>query len=244
MALTLDVLILAFLGATIFYAIKLSKSLNEFKAHRNEFNNVITSLLSAIDKAERSINDLKKVSMKEAAELERMIKKSKLMFEDLKIINEAGENMAKRLEKLAEKNREIAQKVNPSASMSDTVMTVRDDDKIHSKVSYSLGEIEEGDQGRVGVGSKKNRVREIKKRIKNDYKSTLKTVEKDDIEDNKFPSFMIRDRDFLDVASLEDHLDASTSNDDNYDMPEELQSKAERELFAALKANEKNNRGR
>ena len=72
------------------------------------------------------------------------------MFEDLQIINEAGENMAKRLEKLAEKNREIAQK---SHSHIDSEMGR----KISSKVPYKP-----------------------KRQAKKNYTETLEIVEKND----------------------------------------------------------------
>ncbi len=221
-SLVLDVVILGFLVATIFYVIRLTKGLSDFKAHRREFNGVITSLLSSIDKAERSVHSLKQVSVQEAAELERLIKQSKLMYEDLKIINEAGESMAKRLEKLAERNREVAQK--SRHPIMGEVMGGIDEQKISSKVPL------------------KSKSRTTKK----DYKSTLKTVDKHISESDTgddLPSFMIQDREFTDFSSLEDHLDASTSNDawdDDNDMPANLQSRSEQELFAALRKNERN----
>ncbi len=206
-SLILDVVILGFLIATIFYAIRLSKSLSDFKAHRREFNGVITSLLSSIDQAERSVHSLKQVSVHEAAELERLIKQSKLMFEDLQIINEAGENMAKRLEKLAEENRKIAQKSHRSFGDND-------DGKIHSKVPFKS-----------------------KSRSKKDYKSTLKAVDKDD----NMPSFMIQDREFDNDFGGGDAQN-NMADDLHSEMPNDLQSKAEQELFAALHNNERNNK--
>ncbi len=207
--LVLDVAILAFLIATIFYVIRLSKGLSEFKAHRREFNGVITSLLSSIDQAERSINSLKQVSVQEAAELERLIKQSKLMFEDLQIINEAGENMAKRLEKLAEKNREIAQK-------SHSHIGGEMGGKISSKVPYKS-----------------------KKQAKKNYTETLEIVEKSDAD---LPSFMIQDREFSNIDSLDDPISNDIIGDmgDDY-QSDKLQSQAEKELFAALRSNKSKN---
>ena len=112
-ALVLDIVVLVFLGATIFYALRLSKSLNNFKASRREFDGVITSLLSSIDQAERSVQTLKQVSAQEAEELGNLIQQSKMMSEELKIINESGEGMARRLEALAEANRKIVQSSRP-----------------------------------------------------------------------------------------------------------------------------------
>ncbi len=206
--LILDVIVLVFLLTTIFYVMRLSKGLSDFKAHRREFDGLITSLLSSIDQAERSVNTLKQVSGKEAAELDKLIKQSKLMSEELLIINEAGENMAKRLEKLAERNREVAQRSNP-------IMSARNEEKIHSPV-----------RGR-----------------KKDYKSTLKKV--DNEEGSELPTFMIQDREFDNIEGLENHLDASVSNDawdgEDDSMPDNLQSQAEQELFAALRSAKRGN---
>ncbi|PCJ97531.1 MAG: hypothetical protein COA45_09705 [Zetaproteobacteria bacterium] len=212
-ALFLDIIILAFLGATIFYVMRLSRNLNTFKAHRREFNNVITSLLSSIDQAERSIQTLKQVSAQEAGDLEDLILQSKAMSEELKIINEAGEGMAKRLEVLAEKNREAVQMSRSSARPS--VSSLRSPP---SRSRRTQGDSAHG-------------------RSEKDYTSTLKNVEKP-TEEMEMPSFMIQDRDIADLDTLENNLDSSVSNDSD-DMPEELQSQAERELFDALRASKR-----
>ena len=107
--LLLDVLVLVFLGMTIVYVARLFKSLNDFKRQRKEFETVMNNLTSGVDQAERSISALKDISAKEAAELEELIRRSQAMSDELKIINEAGESMAKRLERLAETNRELVQ---------------------------------------------------------------------------------------------------------------------------------------
>ncbi len=218
-ALLLDIVILVFLGATIFYVMRLSKNLNTFKAHRREFDNVITSLLSSIDQAERSVQTLKQVSAQEAGDLGELIRQSKAMSEELRIINEAGEGMAKRLEKLAEKNRIAVQASHPSAQ------------SFSRKVS------------RIPT----HRIQEdpVHDSRKQDYTSTLKNVEKSE-EDMEMPSFMIQDRDIADLDTLESHLDSSVSNDafdddnNNDVMPKDLQSQAERELFDALRASKRN----
>lgn len=223
-ALSLDIIILVFLGATIFYVMRLSRNLNTFKAHRREFDNVITSLLSSIDQAERSIQTLKQVSTQEAGDLEKLILQSRAMSEELRIINEVGEGMAKRLEKLAEKNREAVQGVRSFDTSSSFVSAVSS--RAHRAVDHAPAE------------------------DKPNYTSTLKKVENKNIEkadhDMDMPSFMIQDRDIADLDELEDHLDFSVSNDAFRDkesgdtMPEELQSQAERELFDALRASKRN----
>ena len=109
LGLLLDIIVLGFLGAMIFYSMRLSRSLTEFRAHRQEFDNMIIKLMASIDQAERAIGNLKQVSAKEMDNLNRLVQQSRGLSEELQIINEAGENMAKRLEDLAEKNRKVAQ---------------------------------------------------------------------------------------------------------------------------------------
>lgn len=221
-ALSLDIIVLVFLGATIFYVMRLSKNLTAFKAHRREFDNVITSLLSSIDQAERSVQTLKQVSTQEAGELEALILQSKAMSEELKIINEAGEGMAKRLEKLAEENRAAVQMSRPPAQ------------SFGKPISRSRPPVNKTPEERTAD------------RTTLDYTATLKNVEKPD-DDIDMPSFMIQDRDIADLDTLESHLDSSVSNDafdgdEHHDesMPDELQSQAERELFDALRASKRN----
>lgn len=107
-SLVMDCVVLIFLGATIFYAYRLSKSLQDFKSHRSEFDSVIANLIASIDKAERAIGTLKQTSAQETNELQRLIDQAKTLSGELAIINQASEGMATRLENLAEKNSKIA----------------------------------------------------------------------------------------------------------------------------------------
>lgn len=107
-SLIMDCVVLTFLGATIFYAYRLSKSLQDFKAHRSEFDSVIANLIASIDKAERAIGTLKQTSAQETTELQRLIDQAKTLSGELTIINQASESMATRLENLAERNSKIA----------------------------------------------------------------------------------------------------------------------------------------
>lgn len=107
LALGLDVLVLVFLGVMIFYCLRLSNSLNVFRAHREAFDRVIRDLLSSIDQAEKSIHNLKEVSRREAEDLNELISMSRGLARELRDVNEAAGNMAKRLEQQAERNRKI-----------------------------------------------------------------------------------------------------------------------------------------
>lgn len=223
-SLILDCVVLGFLAATIFYAFRLSRHLQEFKAQRKAFDHVITDLLSSIDQAERSIQNLKDTGAKEASSLEDLVVKSSALLEELRVINEAGESMAMRLEKLAEDNRRAAQMSQRHNTISEPKRRHKSEDKITSPVD------------------KRDKV--------HDYHETLKKVGKrtaspsSDMshqnDDQDLPSFMINDRDFNDLDDMQDHLDRTQSNDmapDNVsdDSFDGLQSQAERDLLSALR---------
>lgn len=101
LGLFLDFAVLVCLGATIFFALRLSKSLSNFKAYREEFTDLVRVLSQNIDQAQRAVMVLKESSHDTADELSGLIKKSKAMIAELQLINEAGDNLASRIEGLA-----------------------------------------------------------------------------------------------------------------------------------------------
>ena len=101
----LDLVILIGLGCFMYYALRLSKALNAFRAYRNEFESVIRQLNAHIDNAQKSIEQLKTTSKTSAEDLRKLVKDAQFLADDLQIINESGNNLAARLEGLAEKNR-------------------------------------------------------------------------------------------------------------------------------------------
>lgn len=107
-SLVMDIILLACLGVTIFYAVRLSRSLNNFKTYRQEFLKLIGDLSRNIDKAENAIQGMKKTSADTGEHLQELIDESKLLAEELRLINDAGNNLAGRLENLAEQNSKIA----------------------------------------------------------------------------------------------------------------------------------------
>ena len=223
-ALFLNIVILVLLGATIYYVYRLTQSLDNFKEHRQELDSVIANLLSSIDQADHSVQVLKQASADKAGDLERLIDQAQSLSDELQIINEAGESIAKRLEKLAETNRKIVQPTH----------------KIQEHTHYSSEE-------KIRSPVDRDSVKRQKKTKKESYDSTLKRVDKEkSVQSNDLPSFMIQDRDFEDMDSLEDRLATPVSNDgnemseDENIAPENLQSEAERELFDALRSGKKN----
>ena len=111
LSIALDVLVLAGLGATIFYCFKLSRSLDSFRQSKEEFGNMIHELADNIVKAEGAIAKMKNAALSSGEDLQRVIDRSKGLADELEIMNDAGDSLAARLEKLAEKNRLAAQEL-------------------------------------------------------------------------------------------------------------------------------------
>jgi|GEM_PF-808616 len=231
----LDIVILIFLGATIVYVIRLTRGLEDFKKHRQEFDSVIANLLASIDQADHSVRMLKKVSAQEANHLEQSVAQAKALSEELRIISDAGESMAKRLEKLAETNRKIVQ---PSQGSMFS--------RKQRNESYGARSAREDRSDKISspVHRDKNKRKKASR-----YDTTLKRVEKSDAENQQdLPSFMIKDQDYEAMDTLESRLDSTASNDgadsDTPDggviIPRRPQSQAEKDLLDALRTTRKN----
>jgi chromosome segregation ATPase len=236
----MDLIVLVFLGATIFYVLRLSVSLNEFKAQRREFDNVITNMISSIDQAERTVHSLKQTGAQEAAELEKLVGESKALAEELKIINEASESMAKRLENLAETNRKAVQSSQGYTNDDSTYTRPKAKSTASRRINRlsTFGDkASKAEEEKISSPVYKKEEPKPPAEDKRDFQSTLRKVSgdkkerKDDdkgFSEDKIPSFMIKDKDFDPESISED------------DAPDALQSQAEKELFEALRGSKKN----
>ncbi len=97
----LDILILCCLGAVIYYAMRLSRSLNNFKSHKSEMDALISKLTMNITQAQQAIDGLKSTGGAAGKELQGLIDESRMLFDELQIMNQAGNSLAERLENLA-----------------------------------------------------------------------------------------------------------------------------------------------
>lgn len=111
----LDILIILMLGATIFYAVRLSQHLSIFRSNRSEMERLIRELSSQITRAQEGISVLDDMSSTHGDHLRQMIAKAQGLADELEIITQAGNSLAERLEKLATKNRAIADDLGQSA---------------------------------------------------------------------------------------------------------------------------------
>ncbi len=103
--LAFDILMLAALGYAIYFGRSLSQQIRQMQSDRKAFEQLIQALNLAAAKAEAAVHAIKDVSISTAATLNEKIGKAKAMSEELEIMVQAGDNLAERLNTLAEKTR-------------------------------------------------------------------------------------------------------------------------------------------
>jgi hypothetical protein len=103
----LDGLILVLLCVTIFYAARLSMFMTTFRESRADFDRLMGDLGRNILRAEQAIATMRELAANGTQELRDTVNDSKFLSDELRFMNEAGDSLANRLEKLAERNREL-----------------------------------------------------------------------------------------------------------------------------------------
>jgi hypothetical protein len=88
LSMILDVFVLGFLGVTIYYAIRLTNSLNAFRQTRQEFATIMRELSRNIDDAQHGVESLKKASHDSGQSLQKIINESRKIAVELEIINQ------------------------------------------------------------------------------------------------------------------------------------------------------------
>lgn len=107
----IDIVILVFLGITIFYAWRLSTYMRVFRDSRREMESLLKNLDGHIARAEKSVLGMRNAAESAGHDLQEIIKDSRFLADELNFMNEAGDSLANRLEKLAEKNRQLVEKL-------------------------------------------------------------------------------------------------------------------------------------
>lgn len=161
----LDIIILAGLGGFMYYALRLSKALNAFRTYRNEFENVMQQLSRHIDQAQRAIDELKSSSQNAGRDLKKLVTDAQFLADDLQMINETGNNLATRLEGLAEKNSRIAQEDNiarmpkqqKAKPQQDEDFYIHDREYEDESETISAGDADEPDTALVNLSSEAER---------------------------------------------------------------------------------------
>ncbi len=106
-SLLMDGLILIFLCVTIFYAARLSIFMKSFRQSRGEIAKLIKELNIVTAKAEDSITDMQENAGTTDVAMRDSIVQAKFLSDELRFMTETGDSLANRLEKLADRNREL-----------------------------------------------------------------------------------------------------------------------------------------
>lgn len=108
LSLVLDGVIILLLAGTIFYCVRLSGYLKAFRNSRKDLEKLIGDLSGQILKADGAIEGLRRGARDAGRDLEAQISEAKALSAELQIMSESGNNLANRLEKIAEKSGRVA----------------------------------------------------------------------------------------------------------------------------------------
>lgn len=116
-AMIMDIVILALLAATVYLAFRLNINLARFRQSRSEMEGLVGRLTANIDKAEQAIQGMQNAARNAGRDLDEIVSDARALSDELKFMNETGNNLANRLEKLAERNRELSDKIETSPQL-------------------------------------------------------------------------------------------------------------------------------
>ena len=252
--LLLDGLILVFLSVTIFYAARLSLFLKSFREGRDGMQLLIRDLSDTVDKADQSIQTMKVHAQETEAELTSIINEAKFLSDELRFMNETGDSLADRLEKLANRNRELVDLMENAGGIGtpklgdeskapekqdpwQTTKSVKDDIKSRLKsIAHELTSDDDDDDGFEINDFDINEDDEYDFHALDDgayreeeaHRATVNTEAK-----SKVRSFAIFDRDYSEGQEnlIKDDL-ALNEQDDSEE--EQFHSRAEQDLYEAL----------
>lgn len=96
--LLIDVVVIAMLGATIFYALRLERRLANMRTAQSSLADVIRELNSSAARAEAGIHGLKSAAISSGQMLDDKIKRARALNDELALLLESGERLGQRLE--------------------------------------------------------------------------------------------------------------------------------------------------
>ena len=94
----IDVVVIAMLGATIFYALRLERKLANMRSAQAALGDVIRELNGAAMRAEAGIHGLKNAAVSSGQMLDDKIKRARSLNDELALLLQSGERLGQRLE--------------------------------------------------------------------------------------------------------------------------------------------------
>ena len=97
----IDLAIIVVMGLAVFYAVRLNRSLARARDGRAELIQLIASLSEALARADIAVKSMKSTATEYELSLQKHMAVSQALIEELGIINDTGNGIANRLERLA-----------------------------------------------------------------------------------------------------------------------------------------------
>ena len=133
-AMILDVVVLIGLVATIFYAVRLSRQFEVLQKDKGQLDLLIQNLSNATNRADIAVKNMRDTAIDTGENLQSKINTSRALFDELEIMIEAGDNLADRLQNLAEKGRKASTK----PSKNKAAASKKTGDENHSRAEKEL----------------------------------------------------------------------------------------------------------
>lgn len=96
--LIIDVVVIALLGATIFYALRLEQKLANMRSAQSALADVIRELNTSASRAEAGIQGLKTAAASSGQALDEKIKRARSLADEIELLLQSGERLGQRLE--------------------------------------------------------------------------------------------------------------------------------------------------
>jgi len=229
-----DIVIIGFLVAAIFYVARLSVFLKTFRQERQSMLELIRDLSQTISQAELSIDKMKQETDIASLDLKSKIDDAQSTRDELDYINATSNRLAERLETLIHRNKELIELVEESGGLglsqdNKTNVTLPKSPRNDSDPSFSIQDFELD--------------ADLDKDDENDFHALDDGVYTEPTPQKKKSGFSIFDREFLfgNDAKKQQFSDEITAG--NHQEPQEkskrFSSQAEQDLYEALKKNKK-----
>ena len=105
----IDVVLLILLCVTLFFAIRLSRQFADIRRDQDKLSELVMNLNTASERAEKAVKSMRKNALETSEKLQGDIIKAQGLSDELDIMIEAGNSLAERLQKIAEKSRKATQ---------------------------------------------------------------------------------------------------------------------------------------
>lgn len=235
LGLVLDILVLLCLGVTIFYASKLSVYLNSFRKSREDMDRFIKKLSKDITHAEHVVESMNVSAQETVEKLQSLVHEARFLSDELRFMNETGDSLANRLEKLAESNKAEphSHSVSHREFVTEALLEIEDvrEDTIEESAYFGF------DSEQYHEGHQENYQEEYQEEHHDleEYSDESFDIEeglKNLYTDEERAGFAIRDPEY-DEGDIEEPQ-ATQGNIHSFGLEKEIRSQAENELREAL----------